>query len=122
MNYAKETRQRWGDTDIYKESIEKTANYSKADWDNINQKASLINSKLAHFMDRPVDDIEVQQLVNDWQNHITKYYYYCTLEILKGLGEMYVTDARFKKNYDDIRPGLSQFISDAINHYCNVNA
>jgi len=79
----------------------------------------MINSKLAHFMDRPIDDDEVQQLVQDWQNHITKYYYNCTTEILGGLGEMYVADKRFKKNYDDIRPGLAQFFSDAIEHYCN---
>lgn len=121
MNYEKETCQKWGDMEAYKESVKKTANYTKADWDNINQKASLINNKLAHFMDKPVTDDEVQQLLSDWQNHITKYYYNCTPELLGGLGKMYIADKRFKNNYDDIRPGLTQFISNAIKHYCDVN-
>ena len=118
-DYTKEAEKRWGTTDAYKESASKTAKYSKADWETINQEANLINNKLAHCMDNPVDDDETQQLVLDWQNHITKYYYKCTPEILQGLGEMYVVDSRFMKNYEDIRPGLAQFFSDAIKHYCD---
>ena len=32
----------------------------------------------------------------------------------RGLGEMYVADPRFSANYDRIRPGLSEFVRDAI--------
>ncbi len=117
--YSKETQQKWGNTVAYQQSATKTANYRKSDWVIINKKASLINSKLANNIDKDIDDVVVQQLVADWQNHITHYYYNCTTEILRGLGEMYVADERFKKYYDDIKPGLAQFFSNAILRYCD---
>jgi len=35
-----------------------------------------------------------------------------------GLGEMYVADERFRANYDTLAPGCTEFLRDAINHYC----
>lgn len=39
-------------------------------------------------------------------------------EYHKGLGEMYVADERFRANYDKLAPGCTDFLCDAINHYC----
>lgn len=39
-------------------------------------------------------------------------------EYHKGLGEMYVTDKRFKAYYDKIAPGCAEFFRDAIKVYC----
>lgn len=36
----------------------------------------------------------------------------------KSLGELYVTDERFKAYYDKIAPGCAEFLRDAINIYC----
>lgn len=36
----------------------------------------------------------------------------------KELGELYVSDERFKAYYDKIAPGLAKFLRDAINIYC----
>jgi len=36
----------------------------------------------------------------------------------KGLGEMYVTDERFKVNYEKLAPGCTEFLRDAIDIYC----
>jgi hypothetical protein len=33
----------------------------------------------------------------------------------RGLAEMYVTDERFARNYDDVEPGLARYVHDAIN-------
>jgi len=35
-----------------------------------------------------------------------------------GLGEMYVSDERFKANYEKIAPGCTEFFRDSINIYC----
>ena len=35
-----------------------------------------------------------------------------------GLGEMYVTDERFRANYDKLAPGCTEFLRDAILVYC----
>ena len=39
-------------------------------------------------------------------------------EYHKGLGEMYVADERFRANYDNLAPGCTEFLRDAINIYC----
>jgi hypothetical protein len=37
--------------------------------------------------------------------------------MVRGLGEMYVADARFTKNIDKVRPGLAAFLSQAMTYY-----
>jgi hypothetical protein len=32
----------------------------------------------------------------------------------RGLAEMYVADDRFMRTYDDVAPGLAQYVHDAI--------
>ncbi len=47
------------------------------------------------------------------RQHISRWYYDCSHEIHRGLGEMYVSDESFRANYDVLAPGLSEFIRDA---------
>jgi len=35
-----------------------------------------------------------------------------------GLGEMYVSDERFREHYEKIAPGAAEFLRDAIKIYC----
>jgi hypothetical protein len=55
--------------------------------------------------------------VKKLQSHITENYYTCTIEILSGLGQMYVADERFKNNIDKHADGTAAFISEAIAIY-----
>jgi DNA-binding transcriptional MerR regulator len=116
--YADEVKEKWGNTDAYTESVQKSAKYSKADWAAISADADEIYKNFSANMDKAPDAPAVQKLVADWQAHITKYYYNCTKEILAGLGEMYVMDERFTKNIDRHGKGLASFISRAIAAYC----
>ena len=118
--YAKEAREKWGDTAAYKEYAEKTADYSE---DKRKQINSAMDKRIAEFADCKrkgfaPDSREAQALVKKWQDFITENYYTCTKEILAGLGEMYVADERFRKNIDRHGDGTAQFISDAIKIYC----
>ena len=60
---------------------------------------------------------EVQILVVKLQDFITENYYTCTDDVLKGLGQMYVADERFKKNIDKCCDGTAEFVSKAIATY-----
>ena len=40
-----------------------------------------------------------KEKISELQRFITNNYYNCTDEILKGLGQMYVNDERFKRKY-----------------------
>ncbi len=117
--YKEETEKRYGKSNAYKECNDKTGKYSKNDWENISKEADEIYKKLAGLMDRQLEDTEVQDLVDQWRNHISKNYYNCTIDIFRGLALMYVADERFTKNIDKYKDGLAQFLSDAMNVYCD---
>ena len=116
--YAKEARERWGDTDAYAESEKRTAGYGKEQWAAIQQEADGIFAAFAALRGHAPDEPDVQALVARWQAHITRNYYACTKEILAGLGQMYTADERFMQNIDRAGAGTAQLMSDAIAAYC----
>ncbi|MGL4821120.1 MAG: MerR family transcriptional regulator [Bacilli bacterium] len=116
--YAKETKERYGHTEAYTESQNRTARYTKEDWQTITAEQTRIYEDWAVVMrSHPPESSQSQALVRAWQEHITANYYTCTDEILAGLGLMYVADERFTKTIDAYAVGLAQYMSDAIAHY-----
>ena len=116
MEYSKEARSCWGNTGAYLEHEQKTKNYTKEKWAEINVGMMSIFAEFAACKDsgaRAVSD-EAQELVAKLQAYITEHYYTCTDEILAGLGKMYVADERFKKNIDKYGEGTAEFLSSAI--------
>lgn len=120
--YKEEVKERYGKTSAYKESKEKTSKYSKGEWENIMGEAAEIYEGLAALMDENPSNEKVQELVGKWRSHISKNYYDCTLEIFRGLALMYVADERFTENIDKYGEGLAQFLSEAMNIYCDNNS
>ena len=118
--YEAEAKRRWGETAAYKEHAEKTATYSKDQWQAVTDGLMTVLAKFAACMKEghAADSAEAQALVKELQNYITENYYTCTDEILAGLGQMYVADERFKNNIDKHTPGTAAFISEAIAAYC----
>ena len=118
--YLNETRERWGNTDAYREHQQKTKNYTKEKWVEANDGMMAIFAELSVCKQSgaSADSNEAQALVAKLQAHITANYYTCTDEILAGLGKMYVADERFKKNIDKYGDGTAVFASDAIEVYC----
>lgn len=117
-----EVKEKWGNTDAYKEHTEKTKHYSKDKWNNLIEEMNDILADFAVCMKNgeKSDSAESQKLVKILQNHITENYYLCTNEILAGLGQMYVADERFKNNIDKHAEGTAAFISEAIEIYCGT--
>ena len=118
--YRKEIRDRYGDTDAYREHEQKTKSYTKEKWAEANDGLMAIFAEFAACKDSGVsaDSAEAQALVAKLQAHITANYYTCTDEILAGLGEMYVADERFKRNIDKYGEGTAKFASEAIAAAC----
>ena len=117
--YAEEAKQRWGGTDAYKESEQKTAEYSDDKWDDVNAGLNAVFADFALIKDSETPESEAAQtLVKRLQNYITCNFYTCTKEILAGLGQMYTADERFKANIDKNGKGTADFVSEAIKIYC----
>jgi hypothetical protein len=117
--YRKEIRDRYGDTDAYREHEQKTKNYTKEKWVEVNDGLMAIFAEFAACKESgaSADSAEAQGLVAKLQAHITANYYTCTDEILAGLGQMYVADERFKKNIDKYGEGTAEFATEAIATY-----
>ena len=118
--YKAEARQRWGNTDAYREHAERTKNYSKTKWKELAGEMNKIFAEFALCMKngKTPDSAEVQDLVKALQDHITGNYYPCTNEILAGLGQMYAADERFRSSIDGNGDGTARFVSEAIEAYC----
>ena len=120
-SYEKEVKEKWGHTDAYKESQEKTANYSKEKWNDTTDGLMAVFGEFAEIMNSGVapDSDKAKAIAEKLQSYITENFYTCTKEILSGLGDMYVLDERFKENIDKCGNGTAEYAREAIKNYCN---
>ncbi|RST10007.1 MerR family transcriptional regulator [Streptomyces sp. WAC05374] len=114
--YAAETEQRWGDTDAYRESQRRTARYTKADWQRMQDQNADWSARYQALMadGEPPTSERAMDLAEEHRRQIGEWFYDCTYEIHRCLGDMYVADERFKAHYDAMRPGLAEHLHAAI--------
>ncbi len=114
--YQAEAQQRWGDTDAWKQSARRTASYTKADWAAIKAETDAINDDFvaAKRAGLPADGDVARDVAERARIQIDERFYDCSPEFHRCLGEMYVSDPRFTATYDDLEPGLAQYVRDAI--------
>ena len=115
-DHEAEVLERWGDTEAYRESAMRTADYTKADWERLGAEANAINQALIELMESgvPASGEEAMDLAERHRTHISRWFYECTSEIHAALGRMYVEDQRFTDNIDRAAPGLARYLSEAI--------
>lgn len=116
--YAEEAKERWGNTDAYRESAKRAAKWTEADKARLQKESGEIFAGFAALVGKNPADASVQALVERWKAFISESYYNCTNEILAGLGQMYLADERFMKNLDQYGAGTAKLMSDAIAVYC----
>ncbi|WP_225824895.1 MerR family transcriptional regulator [Streptomyces naphthomycinicus] len=114
--YAEEVRERWGDTEAYRESQRRTASYTKEDWKRINEEMGAVHGRMAGLLAEgvPASSRAAMDVAEEHRLFITRAYYDCAHALHACLGEMYVADERFTAMYEVIRPGLAVYMRDAI--------
>jgi hypothetical protein len=114
--YADEARERWGDTEAYRQSHERTARYTERDWAEIKAESGALTERLAAALADgvPADSPAAMDLAEEHRQQITRRFYDCGHDMHRGLGDMYVADARFTATYDAVRPGLARYLREAI--------
>jgi DNA-binding transcriptional MerR regulator len=111
-----EVEERWGKTDAFKESQKRTSRYKKEDWKRLGKEAEEIGARLADTMKKGLaaNSAAAMDLAEQARLHIDRWFYPCSHEMHRNLGEMYVADPRFAKHYEDRAPGLAVYVRDAI--------
>ena len=114
--YADEARQRWGHTDAYRESQRRTASYTKADWQRLKDEFDALHARVAELLAQgvPADAPEAMDAAEEHRRFIDGAHYPCDARMHTCLADMYVADPRFTATYEAIRPGLAQYLHDAI--------
>lgn len=114
--WATEARDRWGETDAWRQSRERAKRYTKVDWERITAEGEAVNSAFVAAMaaDEPATGEVAMDAAEAARAHIERWFYDLTPELHRSLAEMYVTDPRFTRTYEGISPGLARYVRDAI--------
>ncbi len=115
--YEREARLQYGPEKV-NESVANWASYSKQQKEAILEEGGEIYLDLVKAMKagKTGEDAEVQAIVRRWHQHI-RYFYEPTLEILRGLPELYNTNPDFVAFFEKIHPDLAAYIQQVVPVY-----
>jgi DNA-binding transcriptional MerR regulator len=120
LDHAEETRQQWGDTPEYVERQRRTARYGEQDWQRLRTELAAINQGLADAMawGVPATDPAAMDLAEQLRLHTDQWFHDCDYQTHRELAAHYLANRRSGRNYDEMVPGLSQYVHDAIVANC----
>lgn len=106
------------DRETVKESYRRWNSYSAAQQEAIREEGNLIYAEIVTALEagHDADSEPVQALLVRWHDHL-RYFYEPTLDILRGLGELYTSSPDFMATFADLHPDLATFLQEGINHY-----
>lgn len=122
-DYEVEVRERWGDTEAYKQSAERTKRYTEADWAQIKTEMDENAAAFVALMEAgvPSDSPEAMALAEAKREHISKWFYDCPIEFYVNMAAIWVNDSRFTKNIDNAKPGLATYQYAAVQALAAAN-
>ncbi|BBX33506.1 putative transcriptional regulator [Mycolicibacterium mageritense DSM 44476 = CIP 104973] len=113
--YAEEAQQRWGDTEEWRQSQERTAKMTKRDWIEFKAENDALLQALAAGKRSGVEagSAAANALAARHRANISRFFD-CSDDMHMCLARIYVEDERYGNYYDDAEPGLAQFVHDII--------
>ena len=116
--YARQAAEEYGgDNPHVVQSNRRWSSYSQTQKQAVVARGQEITRQMAEQMAGDPGAPEMQALVAALHRHINYSFYTCSYETLRGLGQMYVDDPRFRATYEAVRPGLAEFVRDAVMIY-----
>jgi DNA-binding transcriptional MerR regulator len=113
--YAMEAEKRWGDTDAWRQSQQRVSQLSKDDWIAIKAEGDALLEALAQAKRDGVEPgSEAANALAARHRASIERFYDCDEEMHRNLVQMYLADERFTRYYDDVEPGLAQFVHDIV--------
>ena len=111
-------QQKWGNERVI-ESNKRWENMTQEERHEILQECSDIFVGLSEYIGSEPDRKEVTELMIRWHKFIQNFYN-PSLEVLRGLGLMYLHDPEFLEKFQSINPDLPDFLGKAIDCYVGV--
>ncbi|MFA6524938.1 MAG: TipAS antibiotic-recognition domain-containing protein [Patescibacteria group bacterium] len=119
--YDNEARERWGNTQFYQQSQKRVKALGEDGLGEVIRKSQELIQKIAGAMKKgkTAQSEAVQKLIDRHYNALNAFYD-PTLGLYRGLAETYISDERFKENYEKVAVGLAQFMHDAMIYYVDT--
>jgi DNA-binding transcriptional MerR regulator len=113
---AARAEQRWGDTTTWRQRQERSAGRTKENWLALRTEQNDIHLRLLDQLRRgvPADDPAVLDIAEEHRRHIHRWWHDCDHATHNELARAYLANERIGRNYDDMAPGLSRYVHDAI--------
>lgn len=114
--HEQEARERWGETDAWRESRRRTRAYTPEQVETIKAELEEIEADFALLLEgaEAPDGDQARAVAERARLHIDRWYYPCPPRMHVALAEMYVSDPRFRAHYEDRKEGLAEFVAAAI--------
>ena len=115
-DYQHEAKERWGETDAWKQSAARTSRYRPSDWAEVKREMEAVNAAFVAALEsgEPPTGEAAMDAAEAHRQHIDRRFYDLSHDFHRGLADMYVADPRFTKTYEDLAPGLAAYVRDAI--------
>lgn len=122
QQHKEEVKAKWGHTDAYRQSMERVGKMTREELEQVKQEGGAITSTIAQLMKegKSFDDALVQAEMEKFYRHLHRFYD-PSYELFKGLGQMYVDDARFTAFYEKVAPGLAVYMRDAMAFFADAH-
>jgi len=112
----------YGSTDAWKEFARREKTRSPGDNERNGKALMAMIGQFGRALPLAPDSAEAQAFVQQLRDHITAYFYPCTIPVLHGLADTYETPD-FRRNIDrEGGDGTAEALAEAIRIYCTRNA
>ena len=114
--YEAEAKERWGDTDAYRESAKRAKRYGKDDWRQIKEEQDAIYADAAHALQagQTADSAAAMDVAERHRRSIERWFYPCSTDMHTNLADLWEADARFAESIDQHGAGLTTFLAAAV--------
>ena len=110
-----EAAEMYQDTDDWAITQQRTASWDKADWEGAKDRFSTVETRLAQAVRDGIaaDSDEACTLAEEHREMLSTFYPVTHAKHVL-LSQGYVADERFRAHYENLQPGLAEWLKDAI--------
>ena len=120
--YQQEAGERWGDTEDWATSQREAAKLTSADWENLKERTSQIESRVVEAMREGLDpESEQARALAEEHRELISTFFPVTHSKHVLLARGYVNDPRFKAYYEERAEGLATWLKSSIDANAMAN-
>ena len=108
------------DPETVAESRRNIGKMSKQQFRDIQKQGERVTQSISEAMDTGATSPVIQGRIKEHHAWIENYYS-CSSDMYKGLGQMYVENPEFTAYYEKIKPGLAEFMCQAMGHFADTS-